>query len=304
MSRKITGYLVILCLFLYTSNASARKPPPGPWTLNSTLSAASVKYEESSIRDRLESSGFMLSADYHDKSSFKLGYQQTDIRFLASSGLTDIIEKSIILGGIYHSYSDDGRTSTQINLYQREDESDFIDEIDIANIILSYTNNSRKFYLDIGYTESSYQADNQTIEDMDVSQYSPTIGFSLNDNFDWLQLKGFLINPSQSNRVSSDEKTSAIELKWKHWFEANVILIDNMILTVLNGERIFSVDSETNTIYNLGDKQTGSVSLSMQWKLGTSTELLLSTGRSDFNALLNNEDYTSKFFNMNISTSW
>jgi len=252
----------------------------------------------------LDASGIALSAHYLDKAEIKFAYNQLTVNFIPSSGLINVEEKNALLSGKYSFFINSGKISLQLDLYNLEDKSSLIDEIDIINPTLSFLNNSNTFYIDIGYSASSYHADNLTVEDLDIRQITPTLGLGWNNKFDWLQLRGYLIKPTQSNRLIDTEQKSALELKWIHWFETSSLNIDKVIISVLGGERLYAVDSDTNSVYNLADIQTGAASLSIQWKLGNSSHLILSGGTTDYEAVLTNEKYSSKYLYINVSTQW
>lgn len=282
----------------------ARTSPPGPWNLSTSLYTSNVSYEDSPTRDTFKGSGITMLADYHDSSGIKLGYQQNTISFLPSSGFSDIDEKFSVFGGKYHIYTDRSRYSFFLDLYHLEDEGDFIDEINVGNLTVSYTDISRSIRMDLTYSESDYQADNQVVDDMNVTQLTTTFGMSLNNKYDWIQLKGFFITPEQSNRFVRNEKMTSVQTSWTHWFDANIIQLSMITISVLGGERIFAVDSSIDTVYNLADLQTGAVSLSAKWNLGTTSHLLLSAGKSEYEDLQGNTEYSSRYLYLNVTRNW
>ncbi len=301
MIRYLSQFTLLIILLLLSQSGIASDDT---WYFKAKAYAQQTNYQDSTIRESLDSAGLVFSIDYLDKSELKLGIFQQDIKFLPTSSITDVEETGVLLAYQHHFFSDAGRFTLRLDAYHIENESNFIDMIDIANPIIAYINNTKTFYADLGYSVSLYRADNPIVEDLDITQITPTLGFGLNDNFDWLQLRGYFISPSLSSRLPDDEDKSAVEIKWIHWFNTNILSIDKIVINLLGGERLFAVDSDTNTVYNLADIQTKSAALSIDWKLGKSTHLVVSGGSTDYESLLSDEIYSSKYVYLNISTQW
>ena len=66
---------------------------------------------------------------------------------------------------------------------------------------ISYTGLDEKFYLDLGYARSSYGEADALVGDLELDQFTPTLGFGFNESSDWLQFRGYLINVSNPSRA-------------------------------------------------------------------------------------------------------
>ena len=179
------------------------------------------------------------------------------------------------------------------------------DDFAVVNPMLSFLNYAKTFYADLGYAYSSYRSADSSIDDIDVVQWSPTLGLGFNRAYDWLQLRGYFIDLSSSNRVGAKDATSALEANWTHWFSADALLnLHNVRLTVLTGERIYAVDSDACSLCNVPDQQTGLVSVTAEWKLSEKTHVLFQGGYESYESLLLNESYSSTYLYGYLSRIW
>jgi len=274
------------------------------WIIDLLGYTQQTRYQDSTKRDNLATTGIFFTADYFGKTELKIGYSELQVNFIPGSGLLNIKENNAMLGGKYHLHSDNGRFTLQIDAYSIEDESNFIDKITIIYPTLSYLTNSRTFYIDVGYSESRYRADISSIEDLDITQITASLGLSFNEQYDWVQVKAYYITPTQSNRLLDNEKKSSLEFKWIHWYSSNMFYIEKTIISLFGGERLYGVDSDTNSVFNLADTQTKSASISVQWKFGSFMRLMMSGGTTEYEDESINEIYTSKYAYLNVSTQW
>lgn len=179
------------------------------------------------------------------------------------------------------------------------------DKILVMNPIVSFLNYAKSFYAGFGFAFSNYRSDVSGTDDIDIVQWTPTIGIGFNRAYDWLQLRAYLIGLSSSNRVADKDSTSALETKWIHWFSADAPLnLHSARLTVLAGERIYAVDSDAYSLANVPDLQTGAISVGAEWKLSEPTSLLLQGGYEMYESLLLNDRYGSAYMYLYLSKNW
>lgn len=181
----------------------------------------------------------------------------------------------------------------------------FKDSLEIINPVFSFINYNKTFYLDIGYAKSRYNTSDATVGNLKVTQWSPAIGFSLNDQYDWLQIRQYNIDLSNDNRTPGVDSTSAWSLSWTHWIKnASDKTLDNFVISILSGERLYAVDHDARKIYNLTDMQTGSYSMGFNWKTNTGSNYYIYGGYETYKDVAANDSYNSLFIYTGIKTRW
>ena len=179
------------------------------------------------------------------------------------------------------------------------------DKYVVVNPMVSFLNYAKTFYADLGYAYSSYRSDDSGTDDIDIVQWTPTLGFGFNRAYDWLQFRAYFIDLSSSNRVGDKETTSALELKLTHWFSADAPLnLHSVRLALLAGERIYTVDSDACSLCNIPDLQTSLVSVGAEWKLGDKANVLLQGGYESYENMLLDDHYSSTYLYGYLSQSW
>ena len=288
------------------------------WQMDGTLQSYFQTYDGSLTRQGTYNAGAYLNAGYLDSGGIGFGYNYTFVDFDNNAELT---EHLFHLSGRYHLYLDalPGKLTFRLDGYFGEDTLKYntntggggmgggtttvkIEEttdITAYQPQLAFTNYAKTFYADIGYAYSEYSGSVKT----EVDQFTPTIGFGWNESYDWLQLRGYLINIDESVPVHTDNQFESLEVKYTHWF-ADSTSIEYFRLTGLLGERLLAVDPDAGAIYSTADKQTGSVAASMQWKLSQATKMmaLVSYGQHENESI--NDEYDSLLFYLNLQFQW
>jgi hypothetical protein len=179
------------------------------------------------------------------------------------------------------------------------------DDFVVVNPTVSFLSYGKTFYADLGYAYSSYRSDDSATDDIDVAQWTPTLGIGFNRAYDWIQLRAYFIDLSSSNRVGEKDSTSALEAKWTHWFSNDAPLnIHSAWLNMLFGERIFAVDSDSCSLCNVPDLQTTAFSIGLEWKPDEQMNLLLQGGYEAYENLLLNDAYNSTYLYFYVSRNW
>ena len=270
------------------------------WTLAAELPVTYGNYSGSLNRESIVSSGVLLHADYLEKSGFSLGGNYT----LLKAKVGNSINQQQIYGSLYYNtYLDalPGALTWRLDGYaiNNNDITGNTDRVKVIAPQLSFLNYGKTIYLDMGYAYSTYS------NNLKVHQFTPTLGFALNDAADWIQLRGYLIKPSNALRAQNKNSTAALGAMWMHWFAPGAVMVpEKMIVGGLIGDRIYAVDNDAATVYNLTDVQRGSVSLGMQWKTGEHSSLLLMLGNEFYLNNLTGNRYNNRFAHLNISTRW
>ena len=289
---------------VYGADAVAEE---GDWQIRTDLQGLYGPYENSGERDELSNFGVFLHADYLEKGGFSLGYNRTTVGFADASA---DIDQDQIYASARVSLTPDwarGRIGLRVDGHwvDNNDDANGTGDLDVLAPQISYLNFAKTFYADVGYARSSYGDATAFAGELTVDQLSPTLGFGFNEGRDWLQFRGYLVDISNPARAQGLEDTTAVELKWRHWFDGRGPLgLDNLTVTGLGGERIFGVDPDTAAIYNIADVQKGSAAIGGQWRLGDNSELLLQLGNETFTNETIGDDYDSLYMYVDFTRTW
>jgi len=274
----------------------------GEWT--STLGAQAIygSYSGADQRDALSGYGLLLSSDYLERGGYTLGLNRTDVK--AKGGVADTKQNALFASGRTHFTLGKlpGRLTARLDLHfvDNDDATRNTDEVTAIAPQVSYLSFDKRRYFELGYAHSSYK------NNLSVNQWTPTVGIGLNDGADWLQLRGWLIDPSNPARAQGKDSTTALEMKWTHWLAANAARIDNVKVGLVAGERVYAVDGDAGSVANLADINRGGLSLGAEWKLGKTSTLLAMIGQEQFrNASLTPvDDYALNYAYLWLSSQW
>lgn len=286
-------------------------------------------YSSSTQLENLTGVAVFVEGDYLERGGFALGYNSnlTNYRSGLSSGLFEVAEDILFLSARANFHPDllPGRLTLRLDGYAGTDKLRYRistptpgmgggstkktvtvnDDLSVVNPMASFLNYSKTFYVDLGYAYSSYRSDDTGTDDIDIAQWTPTVGLGFNRAFDWLQLRGYFISVSKSNRVTDINDTSALEAKWTHWFSAEAPLgLHSVRMTVLTGERIYAVDSDACSLCNLPDLQTGMLAVGAEWKLSEKTGVLLQGGYETYKNVVLDDPYSSMYLYGHVSRTW
>lgn len=271
------------------------------WDVKLDIEGSYGHYSHSVLREDIWSSGLFLSVDYLNRMGFSVGYNRKKVTY--KLGIPTLTQHAYF-ASVRRTFSSD-RLSGQLtfrvdsHLIRNNDPSNSSDGGEIVAPQISYFSFDKSFYADLGYTYSNYA------DDLALQQFSPTLGLGFKENRDWLQVRGYFIFSSDTQRTQGKQSTSAAEIKWTHFFSANAFLsIDKSQLTLLAGERTYAVDADTGAVYNLPDAQKGSVSLGGFWNLDKVWSVLLVGGFEEYNHSILNNRYNSRSVYMDISRKW
>ncbi|VAW61399.1 hypothetical protein MNBD_GAMMA09-754 [hydrothermal vent metagenome] len=275
------------------------------WFVSTTASIAPGSYSDSELRDSSLSGTLLLNADYLDSFSFAIAYNKYNIIFNKVNNTESEVNQDAISGRLqFHFFNDTlgGKITTQLVVHEisNNDPTTLTDDVSVIAAKLAYLTFDKGFYIDIEYAESSYPNNN----DLSVTQWTPSLGFSFNNDSDWLSAKGYFIKPDNLN-LAPNEAFSAYDFRWTHWLNSGATTgLNNFFLDVLVGERIYAVDNDALSVYNLADFQTGSFSIGATWKFTQDTELSTIYGIEGYENRTINNQYSQQYFYLGLTTRW
>ena len=276
------------------------------WYVTATASAMPGLYSGSVERDSLFSGSLILNADYLDSFSFALAYNNMTITFKDAGAGTFEIAQDAFAGRLqYHFFTDmlGGKITAQVvgHTISNNDLTGLTDEVSVIAPKLAYMNYDQDLYLDIEYTESYYPNNG----DLTMTQIAPSIGFGFNQNADWLRIRAYLITSSDKNLSQGEESLSSVSIKWLHWMAPGAALSpDSFFIDVLAGKRIYAVDNDAFTVYNLADVQQGSVLLGLGWQPTENFDVTLIAGVENYENKLIENVYNQQYLYLSLSKSW
>ncbi|MDX8384275.1 MAG: hypothetical protein R8M45_09355 [Ghiorsea sp.] len=269
------------------------------WSSSAVLQSSYTLYADSDKRNSAVSAGVLMAADYLDGVGFSLAGNVLKLDMASGDPIT---QKSLFASGRYPYYADSlgGKLTFRLDAHSLDLSNDLLYQETVKSIApsLAFLNYSKRFYVDMGYAYSMYDNNNLTVQ-----QFSPTVGFSFNQDADWLQSRIYAVRPSSANLDQGVANTLALEMKWTHALAPNFGL-ERMFVSTLLGERVYAVDGDAAAVYSLSDVQQGGFSAGVQgaWFDGVKSTLLVG-----YDAYLNqstNDAYTSQYVYLALSKSW
>ncbi|MDQ6961960.1 MAG: hypothetical protein Q9M28_05455 [Mariprofundaceae bacterium] len=292
--RKIVWLFSVFWLFQGTAYAQN-------WYVKTDAQTIYGKYSKSAQRNDMVGAGLFVSADYLDHGGFTLGYNYTQVNLKAP---LQSITQNDFTGNIRLNFHPDalpGVLTMRLDLHtiNNDDASGLTDAVKAYGSQVSFLNYAKSLYVDVGYNYSKYQFN------FNVNQITPTLGMGFNDASEWVQLRAYIIKLSDKKRAQGKSSTNALEVKWTHWFAVdNFLAADNLRASAMLGERIYAVDSDSASVYNLTDLQTGAYSLGLEWKLGDHTTFMMMGGLEKYENKTIQDKYESRFAYMNLGYQW
>ncbi len=297
--KKLLPFLLLSCM---SQTALAGEQ----WYVSTSISAMPGTYSGSEQRSDLLSTNLILNADYLDKFSFALAYNNFKINFKdTGAGAFKVNQNAIAARLQYHAYSSalSGKLTAQLVAHSisNDDATTLSDDVSVIAPKIAYTNMAKDLYLDFEYVNSSYPNNGN----LKIQQYTPSIGFALNNKADWLQFKAFLINSSDKALSQNEDSLSSLSINWTHWFAPGAILgIDSFFTSVLAGQRIYAVDNDSFSVYNLADVQQGSLVMGLNWKSGENTDISFIAGNENYENKTISNDYKQQYIYISLTQHW
>jgi len=282
---------IFLTLLLFLAPWSGYAAAASEWFWAADGEAMAADYQGAERLHNQFGVGAQLAGEYLERGGFELGYhyQRRNLIAIADGDAESVDEHLLHLGGHgnFFPHHLHGRLTPRFDAYVGRDRTHYLqiapgavtstDHILVLNPVVSFLDLSKTVYIDLGYAYSRYRADLGAIENLYVHQWAPTLGFGRAQ--DWVQLRAFYIRTSDSNRAAESDSTLALEIKWSRRLAPGAPLgASDITLTLLGGERRFTVDSDARAVNTLPDLQKGGVSLAALWKRDDRSELRVQGG--------------------------
>lgn len=275
------------------------------WYMDTGLSAKGGSYKASQLRDNLYAGSLWLNAEYLDTFAMAVAYTGTTVNLRELGGGQFSLKQNAVAARLqYHQFSDSlrGKISYQLvtHVLDNNEPVSARDSVTVLAPKIAYSNYAKTLTLGLEYTWSRY-GDGELI----MQQLMPAFGFGFNKRADFIRLRAYLIRSSNSRLSQGEDSLSAAALRWTHRFgPGGFIGIDSFFLDVLGGRRIFAVDNDTLTVYNLADVQQGSASLGLGWRPGENVDINVVGGLEKYQNRLISNDYDQPYIHVSLTMHW
>ncbi len=275
------------------------------WYTSVSASILPATYSDSDQRNSLLSTSLQLNTDYLDTINISLFYNRTSIDFKKIAAVDYDIDQTAYAGRFqYQIFSDPlgGSIATGLTLHRltNNDATRLSDDVSVVAPRISYLNYKKTLALGLEYTQSDYPNNGG----LKITQWVPSFGFSLNEGADWLSFRPFLIRSSDKSRSQNESSLSSITMQWMHWtVPASFLSIKKVYADIMIGKRVYAVDNNSFSVYNLSDLQLGSASIGTGWKMnGIDINAILGTEKYENKAIDNR--YSQEFLYLSATKQW
>lgn len=296
--------VAIACLSAVSAYAQLKVDPEGPgasgWKTSVGGQMTEVRYSSSLSRYGVFERGVSVDADKAQRGGISAGFGSSRVSY--NNGQQALDQDNVNIGGrLYQFVSSGARITYRLDGLRstNNDPTRLTDNVYALAPKIGYLNKAGTSYYDFGFVRSNYPGA------LEVKQYSPTLGFALNDSRDWLQFRPLYIRLSDSTRALGKGSTLGLEVSWSHFYGgAGGWMPVSTYVGGFVGNKVYAVNPEAGSITNLGHVQRSALTLGASWKF---------MGKLDFNfyAGAGNADepgfaagttnsYTSRFVNLSV----
>jgi len=275
---KISIFLLILITLHLPLMASGES-----WKLNGAISSMTGSYQASMVMNNQRSVGMSFGGEFEQHWGFSGGVQTTRIDLTALSPTPTQKQDNWSISGHWHEPSEfePGRWTFQLNGHKIYS-TDVSGISDGARVIvpkvtwLSYTNPLK---LDMSYAVSSYR------NIPAIHQYSAGVGMGINGQKNWLEIHHHYINGLIPTQVFDRTYTHATDIQITQKISSSSKFVPSTItLGFETGQRIYNIDTATQTVYNLPMLNKGGRNISANWELSPTEKVVLYSARSKYSA--------------------
>lgn len=304
-------WLVLLCLPLSAEAVSA-------WQLTGSANISFSGYQNSQRADSQSEFSAFVDGQYLDGLGIGAGYISQDRNLSASSSLVNNI---IYLGAWKTFYTDviPGKLTMLIDSYTVNGDGSVVqgtgkgssattqvdtDDFDAINPTLVYTSASKSLSFELSYARSRLFSDTAGQPDVIVKQWAPALALYINDRYDRLYLKHYSIDLSNDSRAVGVTSTTAVELKWTHWYQAGGTGLRDMTIAVLTGQRLYGIDHETRRVDSFPEILTGRATVGATWGLSERNAFYAYVGLERYKDAEDGSKYTAAYSYLGVRKQW
>lgn len=261
-------------------------------------------YKDSLTMSNQHGTGLRVTGEYKKMWGITGGVQSTRINMEPVTQTSAQDQDNWLLSGHIHTPSTSlpGRWTFQVDGHQIHNDSKRgnSDGVRVIAPQVTWLSFSQALKLDVGYASSSYRGTST------VHQLSYGLGFGFNQNKNWLQTRGYLIKNLDPINSLGQTSTRGANMALTHFFQSQTVWIPSSITFGLErGRKVYGVDVQTQTVYNLPMLNEGGESLSASWALNRSTNLNLQANHTRyFSELIRAHEFSLNTFSAQLATAW
>lgn len=269
------------------------------WTVNVTPQAITGNYPGSPIRENINTAGAIVDFQYLERFGFAIGDMHLNLKY--KYNIPDLNQDAA-----YFSIRDyltpdalPGILTLRLDTYRivGNDPTNETDGTTVLSPIISFLNYEQTYYLDLGYAYSKYGNSSIGNANLAISQITPTVGISFDEQRNWLNFRFYGIHSTNPVRSQNKSNTFGSEITLTHFMIPNYFFTPRQVqLGVFLGERMYAVDNTALIVYNLGDIQKNSAFVQATWNVTQNVNFILNGGSMRFNTLFYNTNYN---YNLN-----
>jgi len=283
-------------------------------------------YSGSPYRDSLTLSNFNIDVEMPRQWGVSLGLEKTLIQF--KNGIPQYQQNALFLsyrsssvpshqlheGAMAYSrrihLGQPGRYTTRLDFYCVADRNDkhSADNTCIFAPQVSFMRLNRSLYADLGFALEQYAATSQDAEPLYVEQWTPTVAMALNAKAThWLQCRVYFMHYSNVARTQQKDQSKALEIKYAYYPLSVYKIVPSYIETgIVVGERMYSVDRDSNSVSNLSDVEKQAISMNISWRFTRWLALMLNLNRKQFyeQSVYFKDDYLYRSSWLGLAVTW
>lgn len=272
------------------------------WKFDAALTHMEGRYKDARTMRDQHGLGLKLNGEYNKQWGITAGLQTTHI--YTPQPVPQTNQDNWLLSGYVHLPSEltPGRWTLQIDTHEIHNDAQQgnSDGVHVVAPQVTWLSSTRPLKLDLSYASSSYR-DVPT-----VHQLGSGIGFGFNNNRNWLQIRGYIINQLERAHALGYTSTRASEVKLTQFLPQNVSLIPSAITVgIERGKKIYYVDMLTQTVYNLPMLNEGGENIAANWKLSHNTDFVLHASRTKYaSSLPIDHQFRLNTLSAQLKTTW
>jgi hypothetical protein len=289
-------------LIPFLSIVSATALAQNTWKFDAALTHMEGRYKEAlAMRDQ-HGLGLKLHGEYNKQWGISASLQTTHI--YSPQPFPQTHQDNWLLSGYVHLPSNfaPGRWTMQIDTHEIHNDAQQgnSDGVRVVAPQITWMASTSPLKLDLSYANSSYR--NMPA----VHQVGSGIGFGFNDQRNWLQIRGYVINQLERAYALGYTTTRSSEIKLTQFLSEKISPIPTSVsVGIERGKKIYNVDMVSQTVYNLPMLNVGGENVSVNWKLSNDTDFTLHANRTKYIATLPvDHQFKLNTLSAQLKTTW
>lgn len=286
-------HVALLNLALVSSYAFSQPD----WSVQSAINFAKSNYNNSQDLDQQKSSGIRLDFDRGDIGS-TLGFQKTRIDLRPSLNQPQQNQDNW-LGSIYKRFpvaSLPGQVALKLDTHHLRSSAPTQANIHVLAPQASWTSAQLPLGLDLSLAHSNYP----TMPT--VKQYGVAARWGFNQLQDWLEFRQYRILNLDVTQALGNRDTQAHEIRLTHLLNPNTSWQPKRISVALErGEKIFFVDMQSQTVYNMTMLNKGGHSVTSTWPIQPKIDFTLQFNQNKYSL---RNDFTLTTISAQMAITW